>query len=448
MAPIFVSKKNIDLVIDGLENFLQQTIRAQQFSAVDMKNFMEPIFSRASYRDPVTNGRGAVAQSNILILNNGGVGDFIINSAAIREIRRLYPTAHITLVFFARAFDLAEVCPYVDEIVPNEQHFAFDDPPMIYRWDMSVARRLLRRRYDAAYSFVSQGSTVLLSYMSGAKVRISHKYGVNDRAVGAPIDFPLYAVAPLLTVEVPRNFSGATHEVEDYLGLLDYTLHAPIANRELEIWYTPMDRTAAENLLTEAGGEKFYVLCMGGSAPRKQWQPDRYAQLVMKILEREPDIKFLILGGGSTDEQSAAIFKQTLGDRLVNAHVLDLTNRINYRRSAAILRLCDLYIGNDTGTMHMAAAVKTPVLSPNCFAADLPMRDDSIPKVFYPCGVPSVIVQPKHALSDCKGSTESFGCTHYERHCIAQIAVDKMFEGYRRLKERIAANNIEPLFIS
>ena len=47
----FVAKKNIDLVIDGLENFLQQMIRSQQFNAADMKNLMEPIFDRAGYRD-------------------------------------------------------------------------------------------------------------------------------------------------------------------------------------------------------------------------------------------------------------------------------------------------------------------------------------------------------------------------------------------------------------
>ena len=257
----------------------------------------------------------------------------------------------------------------------------------------------------------------------------------------------MHIAAPLLTIEVPRNFSGGTHEVDDYLGLLDYTLHAPIVNREIEVWYTPLDRATAENLLANAGGERFYALCMGGSAPRKQWQPERYAQLVMKILEREPDVKFVILGGGPMDEQSAAIFKQNL-DHSSLERIIDLTNRCNFRRSAAIFKLCEMYIGNDTGNMIIAAAVQLPVLNPNCFAADLPMVDDSVPKVFYPCGVPSVIVQPKHALPDCKGSTASYGCTHNDRHCIAQIAVEKMFEGYNRLKERVAENNIEPLFIS
>ena len=443
MKQKLVAARDIDLVLDGLQKYFRQMLDAQQFNAVDMKNLMEPIFDRAGYRQRPPSD----SDINILILNNGGVGDFVLNSAAIRELRRIYPTAHITLVFFARALDLAEVCPYVDEVIPNEQRFAFNSPPMIYQWDMTVARQLLRRRYDVAYSFVSQGSTVLLSYMSGAKVRISHKYGVDDRAIGAPIDLPLHIAAPLLTIEVPRNFGGGTHEVDDYLGLLDYTLHAPIVNREIEVWYTPLDRATAENLLANAGGERFYALCMGGSAPRKQWQPERYAQLVMKILEREPDVKFVILGGGPMDEYSAAIFKQNL-DHSSLERIIDLTNRIKYRQSAALLRLCEMYIGNDTGTMHLAAAMKIPVLNPNCFPADNLMSEDSTPRVFSPYRVPTTIVQPKHALNECRNAKAHFGCTHNDRHCIAQIAVDRMLEGYNRLKKRIAENNCAPLFIS
>ena len=148
------------------------------------------------------------------------------------------------------------------------------------------------------------------------------------------------------------------------------------------------------------------------------------------------------------DEYSSYIFKQSVDPKIFAEHIIDLTNKSNYRQDAAIMSLCEMYIGNDTGNMMMAAAVKLPVLNPNCFAADLPLNETSVLKVFYPYHVPSVIVMPEHALSDCKNSTGGYGCKHLERHCIAQITVEKMFNAYNRLKERIAANNIEPLFIS
>ena len=273
--------KDIKQVLDGLQQFYNRMIQTQQFNAVEMKNFMEPIFEQADYRRQLPAG----SSPNIIVFNDGGVGDFVINSAAIRELRRVYPNAHITFVFFARAQALAEVCPYVNEIIANAQRFAFNNFLSVWQWNFNFAQRLLRRRYDMAYAFASQGSTILLSYMSGAKVRISRKFSEGEYSVGAPVDLPLHLAAPLLTVETPRNSFGETHEVNDHLGLLDYTLHARIANREIEVWFSPQDRAKAENLIC-ADERRTYALCMGGSAPRKQWQPENYAGLIEKIVER------------------------------------------------------------------------------------------------------------------------------------------------------------------
>ena len=128
--------------------------------------------------------------------------------------------------------------------------------------------------------------------------------------------------------------------------------------------------------------------------------------------------------------------------------VIDLTGKTDYRQSAAILSLCDMYVGSNTGTMHIAAAVRTPVLSLHCCAADLNIKfPDHI--AYRPYHVPTITVQPKHALPECQGSDSGRGCRIvYRPHCIMQITVDKVFEGYNLLKERIAQNNIEPLFIS
>ena len=391
----FAEPKDIKLVLAGLGQFFQQMQSEQKFTAEDMKNFMEPIFDKAGYRS----ARKSDEQVNIVIMHDSGVGDFVNKSAAIREIRRLYPKAHITLVVFPRALDLAEYCPYIDELISNGRECDWRSLSEIYRWNGGIAQRLLRRRIDIVYAFTQYPSTILLSYMCGARERISYKFTPEDGGIECG---PFYVFSPLLTIEVPPQLYG-THSVENSLALVDYTLHAPVSNREPEVWFTPLDLHGAEQLLGKyiVAGTGLYALCMGGTAPRKQWLPQKYARLIKKILEREPKIKFIILGGGPMDEQSAAIFRQTLGDKLFDRHIIDLTNKLNFRQSAAILSLCSLYIGNDTATVHMAAAVKTPVLMLNCFAADLP-QENSIPQHYYPYRVPSIIVQPVHALDQCR----------------------------------------------
>lgn len=231
--------------------------------------------------------------------------------------------------------------------------------------------------------------------MSGARERVSHDFSAQNQAFEIG---PLSSFSSLVTIKAPKWIYGA-HAVETNLALLSAIVRAPIEHHALEIWYMPFDYAVAVEIFQE-------------------------------------------------HLSTAAIFKQTLGVQLVNAHVLDLTNRINYRQSAVMLRCCDIYIGNDTGTMHLAAAVSTPVLMPSCFAADLDVKF-SVLDIYHPYRVPSVTVLVKNALPECKALNNGVGCVIYNRrHCIAQIAVDKMFEGYRRLKERIAEKNIEPLFIS
>ena len=210
-----------------------------------------------------------------------------------------------------------------------------------------------------------------------------------------------------------------------------------------------MDKSSAKNFL-EPARQNIYALGMGGREKRKHYPPEKYAKLVEKILNEDAETTFVIFGGGKDDEISAQIFKQNLDERIFTEHVIDLTNKTNYRQSAAILTLCNMYIGNDTGIMHVAAAAKCPVLCPNCFAADIPINRADYVRFFSPYHVPSVTVQPVHALDDCAVNVpyNPYGCRSSNPHCILQIEVEKVFEGYKILKERIAEKNIEPLFMN
>lgn len=99
-----------------------------------------------------------------------------------------------------------------------------------------------------------------------------------------------------------------------------------------------------------------------------------------------------------------------------------------------------MYIGNDTGAMHLAAATNTPVLSPNCFPLEFKIGYNSL-KRWYPYEVPSVIVCPAHALQGCKDSKDFYGCRSKEPHCITQITPADLFSAYKILLERAAESN-------
>lgn len=439
-----VTNENIATVTGALEEYFQRIVQTAQFNLQDFFNFMEPKFIEAGYRaTPARTG------GNILIIHDAGVGDFILQSGAIREIRRLYPDAHITLVVVANSVALAEFCPYVDEVIVNPKQYLRGDFVGMYRQNVELARILLQTKFDVCYIFACWFEAYLLMYMSGARTRVTVSTYIDDEDERRYLTqqlMPCSHLIKLATHIVPRD-RRTMHRVDLNFALIDHTLHMPVKNRRLEVWYTPLDKSVAQSILKDAAGP-IYALCMGGSHPRKIYPPEKYAKVLEMIFAAEPDATFVIIGGGQMDLKSAEVLKNAV-DAKYASKIIDLTNKTSYRQSAAILALCNMYIGSDTGTMHLAEAVKCPVIEVNAYPADLKIPDGDNPKVFYPYGVPSVLVQPAHALPECaKNPNSAYGCTVvHEAHCIAQITPKKIFEAFKLLKGRIAEKNTEPLYL-
>ena len=155
-----------------------------------------------------------------------------------------------------------------------------------------------------------------------------------------------------------------------------------------------------------------------------------YAAAVKKIAREEPDTGFMILGA-QKDRQEGEIIAEAAGERAVN-----LCGELSFLASAAALSHASVYIGNDTGLMHIAAAQHVPVLEASCYPSDLHFTYASSPVRFAPYHVPSVTVLPDQALDGCAGASYE-GCERRDEvHCIAQIRPETLLAGYRLLKKQ------------
>lgn len=438
-------------MINAFNQFFEHVKEQKIFSISEFIKEMEPKFEAAGYRQtPKVTAYSERRQTKILLIQDAGAGDFVIHTGLIREIRRIYPKAYIALIVKPQAFQLAELCPYVDEVIINRGKFIYVNFSEIFIDYVKFAEKLLSYKFDICFSLAYMSETPLLMYMSGARVRIAANIyaGENDeKSFSNTTLFNFKSAAQFLTDIVPI-ISYRCHRVDTAFSMLEYFLHAPIENRSLEIWYSPFDLSIAKDFV--AGASPLYALCMGGSHPRKFYPPEKYAKFLELVINDEPSAKFVILGGGNNDLQSAEILKNSV-PKIYAENVIDLTHKISYRQSAAVLSLCNAYIGNDTGTMHLAAAVNCPVMEINCFPADVPILEGDDLAVYYPYGVPNVIVRPKNALPECTADKphNSYGCRILiQPHCITQINPQILYDGFKFLKKRIAENNLKPLYIS
>ncbi len=417
--------------------FEEHLSKYENFPAQDFIALMEPVFSAEGYRTP----RAVGEKAQILVISDGGVGDFICISGALREIRRLYPQAVITLVVFPRSFTLAEQCPYVDFLLANE-YLPVRRPlaELFAVHGAYVEEHLLKQRFDLAFVFGHYASSYLLAYMTGAKERIGH---VHDFA-----GLPREACAALLTRPL-RAPNQPLHLAERSFDVLDQLLALPVLDRSLELWLTGEEISGVREKIARIGADlgrkKVFAIGLGGSAKRKHWPPRNYGIFLRALSEREEEPFFLLLGGRD-DMAEAEEICRALG----RAQALNLAGALDFRETAAAVSLCSAYIGNDTGLLHMAAVIGLPVLEICCYPADLPLDEKAIPMCYYPYRTPAVVVQPARALDDCAHEPrDAYGCRHEaEAHCISAISPQAVLAAYGILQKRVREGAGGTLFVS
>lgn len=414
-----------------------------QFVASDFVAHMEPVFQRNGFR--YERGPGAWdRRSRILVLRDDAAGDFILFSPFLRELRRLYPTAHITLFASDRNYELAQHCPYVDAILINDIKYKSGE-----FWDVFegmatyAAETLLPQHFDLAFSgrLGIRSGDVLLMYMGGARTRIGY---TQDRP-SAPDKIVHLGWDVLMSIPLPLH-QRLQSDVDRNLFLLEGLLMVPIANRHTEVWSEEGDREAAKQavapLLREKRVKRIYAVMTFTSQSFREWPLERFEAFFKWLLKKEKDVGLLMLGGQG-DKQRAEALAAKFPHR-----ALSVAGQLSFRASAEAIGLCEKYIGDDTGLAHAAAAKGVPVLDIFPFPASLQLHPLSCPVRFQPYGVPAVSVLPPAAAEEkCRLATGTGCADHTVPHCILGVTVKKFQQGYELLEKCIKEKRKHALII-
>ena len=420
--------------------YLEKVKKDNKLIPQDFVNMMEPQMRAAGYRVPKQMGE----RPEIYVTRDDAAGDFVLFSPFLRELRRIYPAAYIMLSVSGRSADLARCCPYVDALEVHPMQFNPEKPAEMLEAQWAYAdERLLSHHFDMAFGgrLGLRSPSLPQMYLSGAKRRVGftqNRQGPGGRVVNVGWDCFLTKPVPLPNI--------AVHDVDRDLWLLETLLQLPIANRSLEVWYLQQDREVALRLLhplQEAGMKRFYAVVPTASLPRKLWPVERYIELLKQILEEKEDIGLAVLGGPN-DKKLCSQLAGAFGQRAVM-----LAGKANFRVTAAILENASLYIGNDTGALHIAAAQRKPILSVSCFPSSLKMQPMSVPIRFAPYGVPGVICCPAEARGECAKGKEitGYGCQEKKPHCILGVKTETVLRGYRVLQKMLQEHRIQNVFI-
>jgi len=342
----------------------------------------------------------------ILVVKLDEIGDFILCTPFLRELRRNFPDSKITLIVKKEVFNLAEHCPYVNIVIPLDLKMNKVFRVVVqYNRVLKICKKYLwKENYDLAIIPRWDGDAnyhAFTAYFSRAKNVIG--YNLNN------------GTEKLLNLPVPKNV--VEHEVINNLYLINH-LGGNINNDKLEFWLSDEDRKYADNFIRQLNTNLFITIAPGAAIEKRIWPKENYKGVISKFInEIDSNTKFILLGS-----QNEIHIGEYIIEGLENS-VINLIGKTTLRQVAALIVRSKLFIGNDSGLMHIAAAIDIPVIEISSFPLDGSNYGVNSPFRFGPWTDRKKILQPSMALKPCKDK-----CIMDTAHCITQITVNEVFE--------------------
>jgi heptosyltransferase-2 len=381
--------------------------------------------------------------AHILVVKLASMGDLLLSTPALRSLRETYSQARIDLLVTPEAAGILKGWQAIDHIIVLDKYL-FDYPSQM----LLHPDRLLR--LTAFWNTLRAGhydAVLLMHHLTLPFGRLKHQ--VLMRATGAKWRVGLdNGHGWFLNVRVGDDGFGAHHEAE-YCMAVAQAVGATITDKRLFIPLSEEDRTQARRLLYNEGSPESAprpIIALhagsGGYSTARRWAPERFAKLA-DMLFHDFGGQVVLVGG----PEEAKLHGQIMSMMQSPVPVRSLAGQASVHVTAAILELVDLFIGNDAGPMHLAAAVGTPVVAIfglsnyrawGPYTGGVAGRRAEVVHLDLPC-------MPCFYRGHQLGTPE--GCM--TRDCLAMLGVDSVAAVARRMlceeirHERTAENSVK-----
>jgi lipopolysaccharide heptosyltransferase II len=298
----------------------------------------------------------------ILLVRLRQIGDVVFTTPAIRGLRDRFPDAHLTYIVEPNAAPVVAGNPHLNEVIVTAGRSGLAG----LRDDLRVIRRVRAAKFDAAIDFHGGPRSSLITWLSGAPVRVG--YDIRGRSW-------------MYTIRVPRpRHIRPRHAVLNQWDLLSALgLPEPDASRmPVEMAIDPIAAASVGKRLAHEGvraGDRLIVVHVSAGNPFRRWPLDRFAVLVSSLAQPEADRRVVVTSGPSERGAAAAVIEQARarlgtdeGRRVLACGEFSLAE---FR---ALVDRAALYIGGDSGPLHIASTSRTPIVG--LYGPTLPVRSE------------------------------------------------------------------------
>jgi heptosyltransferase-2 len=348
----------------------------------------------------------ATAQwDNVLVLQTSFIGDTVLTLPLLDEIKCRYPRARLSFFCSPQGQELAESCAAIDEVIVDDKKGAHRGLTGLWR----QARSLRRKAFSLALTPHKSLRSALILYLA----RIPCRVGFRQSKGWFLFNHLVHRAAE-------------RHDLERNLSLLSaFGIATEQGRRGFVTRIARADQTAVvqELLSLKNGAQRLLIGVNPGSVwATKRWQAEGFAQ-VIKLLKARWDCEVIIFGGPGDVELAAAIQQAS------EASCLNCAGKLRLRDLPQALATCDAFITNDSGPMHIAAALEVPMVA--LFCATTPELG------FYPYSSHAVVLQKDLPCRPCS-SHGGRRCPLGTEDCIRLIRPEHVLAAVEKLLQRRA----------
>lgn len=284
----------------------------------------------------------------ILVIQLGGIGDLFLSVPALKALREHYPQAQLAILVALRNNQLKNFSHFIDHVYTLDIRYGGKLPFHNLYLDLIQLWCMRRQNFDLAINM-----RTLASKKSAWKMRLL--LGLIGAGITAGRDTD--GRGKFFDIKIPETEKAKKHELEYNIDIVQ-ALGVPVADRNINIEIRPEIEKRVAELLRNKGVEPADLLIglhIGGS-PANQWPLENYKQ-VMQLLKKDFPAKFVIALSKGEHDLAARFNKLTAGA------VIDLSGLLELEELLALIKRYALFISNDTGPMHLAALLKTPLVA-------------------------------------------------------------------------------------
>ena len=336
----------------------------------------------------------------IVVIKLDHIGDVILSIPALANLRAHFPQAHIAMVVNSALEPVAGYIPYVDEVLCYNARF-FDRSGRSKMFDLTLgmcfSREMRDREFDLIVDLRGSFASLLFAMIARSKYRIDRGTYLVQRKLG-------------------KTSLASEHEAEVNLDILSRA-GLSTRSREMSMSLNKADMDSADLLLREAGEKNsihpIVVIHAGVPTMIKCWSVEKYVRLA-DGLSQEYNARTVFVGNESEKQAAQSIISS------MNEKAINLSGGTTLGQLAAVLKKADLFVGNDSGPMHLASALSARVIG--LFGPTSPQR-------FGPYGNHCSALRMEPDCPPCMRNE----CKNPGYKCIDQISVDDVMEAAKQM---------------